>query len=75
LADVVDPAFQGEEKASYYATDLIPEAGVWADIVRTRIGLARTNPTPGASVIVRAPAQQLLKALGDLARECTRLDR
>jgi hypothetical protein len=74
LADVVDPAFQGEEKAAYHAKELIPEARVWADIVRTRISLARTSPMPGASAIVRVPAQHLLKVLGDLARECTRLD-
>jgi hypothetical protein len=74
LAEVVDPAFQAEEKAAYHATDLIPEARVWADIVRTRISLAQTSPLPDASAVVRAPAQHLLTVLSDLARECTRLD-
>jgi len=73
LGDVVDSAFQAEEKDAYHATDLIPEARVWANIVRTRINLARTS-TPGASAIVRAPAQHLLTVLSDLAGECTRLN-
>ena len=74
LADVVDPAFQAEEKAAYHAMDLIPEARVWAGIVRARISLARTSPLPDASAIVREPAQHLLTVLSDLARECIRLD-
>lgn len=74
LAEVVDPAFQAEDKTAYHALELIPEARVWADIVRTRISVARTSALPGASAIVRAPAQYLLTVLGDLARECTRAE-
>src|SRR5262249_47950990 len=69
LSDVVDPAFQGEEPTDYYSVQLIPEVRVWAQIVRTRIELARNSTGPRSTSRIRYPAQQLLQVLRDLQRE------
>ena len=45
LSDLIDPAFQGEAADDYYASQLIREVRLWADIVRTRIQLARDRTT------------------------------
>ena len=45
LSDLIDPAFQGEEADDYYSSQLIREVRLWADIVRTRIQLARDRTT------------------------------
>jgi len=50
LGDVVDPSFQGEEAAEYYSSQLIPEVRLWAEIVRTRIRLARDRTTLKATL-------------------------
>jgi hypothetical protein len=74
LTDLVDPAFQGEEATDYYSVQLIPEVRTWAQVVRTRIELARNNTAPRSTSRIRYPAQQLLQVLGDLKRECWRID-
>ena len=73
LADLIDPAFQGE-KADDYSSQLISEVRLWADIVRTRIQLARDSKTLKPTLRITYPVQQLLLMLSDLARECARSD-
>ena len=73
LSDLVDPAFQGEERTDYYSVQLIPEVRVWAQIVRTRIELARNSTGPRSTSRIRYPAQQLLEVLRDLQRELMRI--
>jgi hypothetical protein len=74
LADLIDPAFQGEEADDYYSSQLIGEVRLWADIVRTRIQLARDSTTMRPTLRITYPVHQLLLVLGDLARECSRAD-
>ena len=73
LGDLVDPAFQGEEAADYYSSQLIPELRLWAEIVRTRIQLARNRTTLKATLRITYSIQQLLPMLSDLAGECSRI--
>jgi len=73
LADLTDPAFQGE-KADDYSSQLISEVRLWADIVRTRIQLARDRMTLKPTLRITYSVQQLLPMLSDLARECSRCD-
>ena len=74
LADLIDPAFQGEEADDYYSNQLIGDVRLWADIVRTRIQLARDSTTMKPTLRITFSVQQLLLMLGDLARECSRAD-
>ena len=74
LADLIDPAFQGEEADDYYSGQLIREVRLWADIVRTRIQLARDRMTLKPTLRITYSVQQLLPMLSDLARECSRCD-
>jgi hypothetical protein len=74
LGDVIDPAFQGEEAAEYYSSQLIPEVRLWAEIVRTRIRLARDRTTLKATLRITYSIQQLLLMLSDLAHECSRIN-
>lgn len=73
LEDLIDPAFQGE-KPDDYSSQLISEVRLWADIVRTRIQLARDRMTLKPTLRITYSVQQLLLMLGDLARECSRSD-
>ena len=72
LADLIDPAFQGESDP--YSSQLISEARLWADIVRTRIQLARDSATMKPTLRITYSVQQLLLMLSDSARECSRSD-
>jgi hypothetical protein len=72
LSDLIDPAFQGEESTDHYAVQLISEVRVWAQIVRTRIELARNSTAPRSTSRIRYPALQLLQVLSDLQREFMR---
>lgn len=74
LADLIDPAFQGEEADDYYSSQLIGEVRLWADIVSTRIQLARDSTTLKPTLRITYSVQQLLLMLGDLVRECSRAD-
>ena len=74
LADLIDPAFQGEEADDYYSGQLIREVRLWADIVRTRIQLARESTTMKPTLRITYSVQQLLLMLSDLAGECSRAD-
>ena len=74
LAALIDPAFQGEEADDYYSSQLIREVRLWADIVRTRIQLARDRTTLKPTLRITYSVQQLLLMLSDLARECSRAD-
>jgi hypothetical protein len=74
LGDVVDPSFQGEEAAEYYSSQLIPEVRLWAEIVRTRIRLARDRTTLKATLRITYSIQQLLLMLSDLAGEYSRIN-
>src|SRR5262245_6321671 len=74
VSELVDPAFQGEEAAEYYSVQLISEVRVLAQIVRTRIELARNSTGPRSTSRIRYPAQQLLQVLRDLQREFMRID-
>ena len=74
LSDLIDPAFQGEEADDYYASQLIREVRLWADIVHTRIQLARDRTTLKPTLRITYSVQQLLLMLSDLARECSRAD-
>jgi hypothetical protein len=73
LADLIDPAFQGEISDDY-SSQLIREARLWADIVRTRLQLARDRTTMKPTLRITYSVQQLLLMLSDLARECSRAD-
>ena len=73
LADLIDPAFQGE-RSDDYSSHLIGEVRLWADIVRTRIQLARDSRTMKPTLRITYSVQQLLLMLRDLARECSRSD-
>lgn len=73
LADLTDPAFQGE-KSDDYSSQLIREARLWADIVRTRIQLARDRTTMKPTLRITYSVQQLMMMLRDLTRECSRAD-
>jgi hypothetical protein len=72
LAALIDPAFQGEEADDYYSSQLISEVRLWADIVRTRLQLARDRTTLKPTLRITYSVQQLLLVLSDLARECSR---
>ena len=72
LSDLIDPAFQGEEADNYYSNQLISEVRLWADIVRTRLQLARDRTTLKPTLRITYSVQQLLLVLSDLARECSR---
>jgi hypothetical protein len=74
LAALIDPAFQGEEADDYYSSQLIGEVRLWADIVRTRLQLARDRTTLKPTLRITYSVQQLLPMLSDLARECFRAD-
>jgi hypothetical protein len=73
LAAVADPAFQADEPEYTHLTDLLSQARVWADIVRTRITGLQTNKLGHAVVqAVQYPARDLLPILSDLSRELGR---
>jgi hypothetical protein len=74
LGYLVDPAFQGEEAAEYYSSQLMPEVRLWAEIVRTRIQLARDRATLKPTLRITYSVGELLRMLSDLARECSRID-
>jgi hypothetical protein len=58
--------------AGYYSNQLIHEVRLWADIVRTRIQLARGRTTLKPTLRITYSVQQLLLMLSDLARQCQR---
>ena len=74
LADWIDTAFQDEEVQDCYSTQLIGEVRLWADIVCTRIQLARDGTTMKPTLRITYSVQQLLLTLSDLARECSQAD-
>jgi hypothetical protein len=58
LEDLIDPAFQGETPDDY-SSQLISEIRLWADIVRTRIQLARDRMTLKPTLRITYSVQQL----------------
>jgi hypothetical protein len=71
LTLVVDPAFVGEGPEFDRVADLLIEARVWADIVRTRISVLPKHTNRVLSVLaIQHPARELLPILTDLRREC-----
>jgi hypothetical protein len=70
LAEVADPAFQGDDPELVHLSDLFCQAQVWATIVRTRIlGLQTDKRGHLAMQAIQYPVRDLLPILGDLNRE------
>ena len=74
LTLVVDPTFVGEGPEFDHVADLLSEARVWADIVRTRISALPKHANRVLSVLaIQHPARELLPILTDLRRELARM--
>jgi hypothetical protein len=74
LAAVVHPAFEGDDDtASPYLNDLLSQARVWADLVRSRIDSVRATKGGDTSApTVHYPARDLLQVLSELVGELAR---
>ena len=74
LAEVADPAFQGDDPdLDHHLSGLFSQARVWAVIVRTRIAsLPTNNHSYSALKAIIYPARELLPILDDLSRELAR---
>lgn len=74
LAAVVDPAFEGDDDtASPYLNDLLSQARVWADLVRSRIdSVGATKGGDTSAPTVHYPARDLLQVLSELVGELAR---
>jgi hypothetical protein len=60
------------ETDNYYSNQVIHNVRLWADIVRTRIQLARERTTLKPTLRITYAVQQLFLMLSDLARQCSR---
>ena len=73
LAPLVSPTFPGEDPELAHLHDLLGQARVWADIVRTRIaGFDSNRLGDPLGLAIRFPARDLLSVLTDLLRELRR---
>jgi len=73
LAAVVDPAFEGDDDtASPYLNDLLSQARVWADLVRSRIDSVWATKGGDTAPTVHCPARDLLQVLSELVGELAR---
>ena len=70
LGAVVDAVF-GESAATHSARlhDLLPQTGVWANIVRCRIDNSRNSKSPTSAALIQYPARDLLQLLSQLLAE------
>jgi hypothetical protein len=71
LADVANPAFiQLDGASARYLDDLLQQANVWADIVRSRIDMFQQATRGDVSAsLVRYPARDLQRILCELIGE------
>jgi hypothetical protein len=73
LAPVVSPAFPLDDPEVAHLNDLLGQARVWADIVRTRIaGFDANRLSDPLGLAIRFPARDLLSILTDLLHELRR---
>lgn len=73
LAPLVSPVFPGEDPELEHLHDLLSQARVWADIVRTRIaGFDANRLSDPFGLAIQYPARDLLTVLKDLLGELRR---
>lgn len=73
LAPLVAPAFPVEDPEFAYLHELLSQARVWADIVRTRIAVFDANRlSDPLGLSIQYPARDLLAILRDVAQELKR---